>query len=197
MATKKSKVVYLVLFIIFLIGLGFFWLDYIGLIKLDRMFTNMFHRESPSVLYATDDEPSLIEKEEFQKEKDQLMERVEELDRREAKITEQEKSLEVERDKMDELKVSLDKDRKRFEAEKNRYSGYQKNVKDAAGKIESMPPKDSVAIMIGWEDSFIIDVLRQMDSNASNAGKKSITSYLLSLMPKDRASRIMYLMTQI
>ncbi|HPB81225.1 MAG TPA: hypothetical protein PK200_04210 [Spirochaetota bacterium] len=52
-------------------------------------------------------------------------------------------------------------------------------------------------IMVKWEDSLIIDVLRQIDSNAEEAGRSSITSYLISLMPGNKASRIMYLMTQI
>jgi flagellar protein FlbB len=196
-ATNKMKAVYLVLVVLFLTGLGFYWLDYIGLVSLDRMERKFFHRESPSVMYASDDEPSLIAKEEFDKAKEQLTERTEEIDRREALLTEQEKSFKADKDKLDELKRSLEQDRKRFEEEKNRYSGYQKNVADLATKLENMQPKDSVAIMIKWEDALLIDVLRQMDQNATNAGKKSITSYLISLMPKDKASHITYLMTQI
>ena len=191
------KAVYLILVVVFLTGLGFYWLDYIGLISLDRMEKKLFHRESPSVMYASDDEPSLIAKEEFEKAKEQLTERTEDIDRREALLTEQEKGFRADKDKLDELKRSLEQDRKRFDEEKNRYSGYQKNVADLAGKLENMQPKDSVAIMIKWEDALLIDVKRQMDQNATNAGKKSITSYLISLMPKDKASHITYLMTQI
>ena len=193
----KSKVVYLVIFIFFLIGLGFYWLDAIGLINIEHYANKMFKREPASVLYAGDDEPSLIAKEEFEKEKDRLQERIEELDRREALITEQEKNLLTEKDKIEEIKRSLAQDQKRFSEEKNRYTGYRKNVIDLATKIENMPPKDSVPIMTKWEDTLLIDVLRQMDTNAANAGKQTITSYLISLMPKDKAARIMYLMTQI
>ena len=60
-----------------------------------------------------------------------------------------------------------------------------------------MPPDESVKIMVNWEDPLIIDVLRQMDSDAEAAGRTSITSYLITLMPKEKASRIMYLMTQL
>ncbi|MGL4369867.1 MAG: periplasmic-type flagellar collar protein FlbB [Spirochaetota bacterium] len=193
----KSKVIYLVMLILFLIGLGFFWLDSIGLINVDKFFGKVFHRESESVLYAGDDEPSLIAKEEFEKEKDRLQERIEELDRREALIGEQEKGLLSEKDKFEEMKRSLAQDQKKFSEEKNRYTGYRKNVADLANKIENMPPKDSVPIMTKWEDTLLIDVLRQMDTNAANAGRQTITAYLISLMPKDKAARIMYLMTQI
>lgn len=195
--SHRSKVIYLIIFIIFLIGLGFYWLDYMGLVSLDKMSRRFFKKEAQSVMYASDDEPSLIAKEEFEKAKEMLSERTEELDRREATITESEKSLKNEQEKLAELRRGIEQDRKRFEEEKNRYKGYQKNVTDLAGKIENMPPKDSVSIMMKWEDTLVIDVLRQMDANAANAGKKSITSYLISLMPKDRASRLTFLMTQI
>jgi flagellar motility protein MotE (MotC chaperone) len=177
--------------------LGFFWLDYIGLINIDGMTRKILHRESPSVLYASDDEPSLIAKEEFEKAKDQLAERTEEIDRREAVIAEQEKNMRTEQEKLDEMRRSLDQDKKKLDDEKNRWKGYSKNVQDLADKLTNMPPKESVPILVKLDDALLIDVLRQMDSNAAQAGKKSITSYLISLMPKDKASRIMYLMTQI
>jgi flagellar protein FlbB len=66
-----------------------------------------------------------------------------------------------------------------------------------AQKIESMRPEEAVEIMIKWEEPLIIDVLRQIDANAEEAGRTSITSYLISLMPREKASRIMYLMTQL
>ena len=64
-------------------------------------------------------------------------------------------------------------------------------------KEKKMPPNDSVKIMVNWEEPLIIDVLRQMDADAEAAGRVSITSYLITLMPKEKASRIMYLMTQL
>ncbi|HEY1405689.1 MAG TPA: hypothetical protein VF857_03680, partial [Spirochaetota bacterium] len=187
----RSKVIYLVIFIFFLIGLGFFWLDYIGLISVDHFTKKFFHKESPSVLYASDDEPSLIAKEEFEKSREQLAERTEELDRREALIAEQEKTLRGDKEKLEEVRRGLDQDRKKLEDEKKRYTGYIKNVRDLAQKIVGMPPKESVPIMIKWDEALLIDVLRQMDQEAADTGKKSITSYLISLMPKDKASRVM------
>jgi len=179
MRGNRSKVIYLIIFILFLTGLGFFWLDYIGLVSLSKIEKSIFHRESPSVLYATDDEPSLIAKWEIEKSKEQLAERVEDLDRREAIITEQEEALRTEKEKIEEMRRSLDQDKKKLEAEKTRYTGYKKNVKDLAVKILSMDPKKSVPIMIKWDESLLIDVLRQMDQDAADTGKKSITSYLI------------------
>ncbi|HOQ13410.1 MAG TPA: flagellar protein FlbB, partial [Spirochaetota bacterium] len=66
-----------------------------------------------------------------------------------------------------------------------------------ANKMANMPPEESVKIMVNWDDPLIIDVLRQMDADSAAAGRMSITSYLLTLFPKEKASRIMYLMTQL
>jgi len=194
--SDNSKAVYLTILIIFITAFGGFWLDSIGAIDLTNI-TSKFKDEPKSVLYATDDEPSLIEREEFEKEKLKLQERIEELDKKESIIFEKEKELQAQSERNEEKRKGLELEKKKFENKRNENAGYQKNVKVLAKKIGNMPPLDSVKIMINWEDSLIIDVLREMDRAAEEAGKPSITSYLITLMPKERASRIMYLMTQI
>ncbi len=47
------------------------------------------------------------------------------------------------------------------------------------------------------EEPLIVDVLRRIDADAVEQGRRSISPYLISLMPRDKASRILYLMTQI
>ncbi|MFW6365890.1 MAG: periplasmic-type flagellar collar protein FlbB [Spirochaetota bacterium] len=195
--SEKSKVFYLLIMIIFLVSAGLFWLDFLGLVNLKRYYRQYVSGEEESVLYASGDEPSLIELEEFQKEQERLKERIAELDRREARLLEMQKEIEREQEKIEEKRQGLELERKKFEEEKNQYSGYRQNVIDLATKIQSMPPQDSVEIMVNWEEPLIIDVLRQMDDNAEEAGATSITSYLISLMPREKASRIMYLMTQL
>ena len=91
LVSDSTKVVYLILMIVFIIIVGLFWMDYIGLINLGKIYHHYIVTEAPSVVDAADDEPSLIEREEFEKEKDKLLQRIEELDKREAKITEAEK----------------------------------------------------------------------------------------------------------
>ncbi|HPW52650.1 MAG TPA: hypothetical protein PKV85_09835 [Spirochaetota bacterium] len=194
--SEKSKIIFLFLIIVFLLGVGVLWLDYMGLINLTKT-ASMFSKDEASVLYADDDEPSLMKLEELEKNKEQLKERTEDLDRREALLLEQEKSSNADKDKIQEMRAGIELERKKLENEKNKYSGYKKNIVDLAQKIESMPPKEAVAIMINWDDPLIIDVLRQIDQNALDAGAMSVTSYLISLMPKEKASRVMYLMTQL
>jgi len=197
LVSDSTKVVYLILMIVFIIIVGLFWMDYIGLINLGKIYHHYIVTEAPSVVDAADDEPSLIEREEFEKEKDKLLQRIEELDKREAKITEAEKVISKEKEKLEQLKKGLDQEKKALELEKKKYSGYKKNVMDLAKKIESIPPQDAVDIMVQWEETLIIDVLRQIDQNAAREGRMSVSTYLLSLMPKEKASRVMYLMTQL
>lgn len=194
--SDRSKIIYLLILILFLSGLGVFWLDYINLINLSK-YTDVFKGEPELVVDAAGDEPSLVEKEEFEKEKEKILERIEELDKREALIAEHEKDLESEKDKLDQVRSGLELEKKKLEDERRKDSGYRKNVQVLANKMANMPPKKSVDIMVNWDDPLIIDVLRQMDADSAAAGKVSITSYLITLFPKEKASRIMYLMTQL
>ena len=195
--SNRSKILYLIILIFFLFGVGVFWLDSIGLYDLGSRL-KMFKGEEELSASATDDEPSLIEKEEFGKEKEKLLERVEELDKREALIAEKEKDIGSEKDRLEQIKKGLDLEQKKLENERKKDSGYRKNVMVLANKLSNMPPEESVLIMTNWDDPLIIDVLRQMDADSESAGKMSITPYLITLFPnKEKASRIMYLMTQL
>ena len=195
MVSEKAKILSLVILLLFIIGIFTAWLDYIGLINVSRTFG--IQREAVSVLEAEGDEPSLVAREEFEKSKNKLQERIEDLDKREAKIVESEKSLDSEREKLAEMRKGLELEKKKLELEQKKYSGYMRNVRVLAKQVESIEPAKAVELIVRWEDPLIIDVLRQIDSNAEESGKMSITSYLISLMPRNKASRIMYLMTQI
>ena len=194
--SEKARIIYVVILIIFISIFGMFWLDHIGLLDLDSRFQK-FKKEPPLVLHATDDEPSLVEREEFNKQILLLNERIEELNRRELLLSEMEDELEAEKEKFAEAKRGLELEKKRFEDSRRQHAGYEKNVTVLANKMANMPPEQSVNIMLTWEDTLIIDVLRQMDRNAEEGGQASITPFLLTLMPGERAGRIMYLMTQL
>lgn len=194
--SEKSKMLYLVLLIFFLSAIGVFWLDYIGLINISN-FARQFRSSSESVMETSGDVPSLVQREEFLKEKDRLVERIEDLDKREALLAEREGDLNTEKNRLDEVKKGLELERKKLEDDKKKYSGYRKNVEVLADKMGNMPPDESVKIMEKWEDPLIIDVLRQMDADALTQGRASITAYLITLFQKEKASRILYLMTQL
>ena len=193
--SNKSKVLYLIVLILFVSVFGIFWLDFIGLLNLQ---THMSKYKKPEsfVVDANDDSPTLVAREEFRKEQQRLLERIQELDKREMKISEDEKLLMAELEKIEEMRRGLDVEKRKLENEKNKHAGYKENVSKLAEKLFNMPPKDSVDIMVNLEDALLIDILRQMDVDAARRGSGSITPYLMTLMPKEKASRIMYLMTQ-
>lgn len=193
--SDKSKALYLIILIFFLVGVGIFWLDNIGLINLSSRFSSLKGEELS--LNASDDEPSLIEKEEFGKEKEKLLERIEDLDKREALLAEREKEINSDKDKLEQIRKGLELEQKKLEDDRKKDSGYRKNVMVLANKMSNMPPEESVKIMTNWDEPLIIDVLRQMDADSEAAGRQSITAYLMTLFPKEKASRIMYLMTQL
>ena len=195
--SNRSKITFLIFLIIFLCCISLLWLDSIGLFNFGSKFRSMVGNEELS-LDASGDEPSLLEKEEFKKEKVKLFERIEELDKREALLAEREKEINEEKEKLDQIKKGLELERKKFEDEMKKDAGYRKNVLVLANKMSNMPPQESVQIMASWEETLIIDVLRQMDADSEAEGRASITSYLLTISPlKEKASRIMYLMTQL
>ena len=136
-----------------------------------------------------DDEPSLIEKEEFGKEKEKLLERIEDLDKREALLAEKEKEIGSEKDKLEQIRKGLELEQKKLEDDRKKDSGYRKNVTVLANKMSNMPPEESVKIMSNWDDPLIIDVLRQMDADSEAAGRMSITSYLMTLFPKGESKQ--------
>ncbi|RPI94876.1 MAG: hypothetical protein EHM32_06255, partial [Spirochaetales bacterium] len=118
--SDRAKLVYLIALIIFIVAAGLFWLDYIGLLDMEKRLGGVFKKEAPLVLDAKDDEPSLIEREEFEKEKQKFLERVEDLDRREAKIVESEKTLESEKEKLEDVRKGIDIEKKKLDNEKKR-----------------------------------------------------------------------------
>ena len=152
--SEKSKMLYLVLLIFFLSAIGVFWLDYIGLINISN-FARQFRSSSESVMETSGDVPSLVQREEFLKEKDRLVERIEDLDKREALLAEREGDLNTEKNRLDEVKKGLELERKKLEDDKKKYSGYRKNVEVLADKMGNMPPDESVKIMEKWEDPLI------------------------------------------
>jgi Skp family chaperone for outer membrane proteins len=194
--TNTAKTLYLIILIIFISAFGLFWLDYIGMVNMGK-YIKPLKDEAASVVDAPGDEPGLIAREEFEKEKQLLLEREENLDKREAMLKEKEAQLVSREEKIEEMRRGLEVEKQKLKNDKSSYSGYRKNVEVLADKVANMPPKESVKIMEKWEEPLIIDVLRQMDADAEEAGTTSITAYLITLLPKEKASRIMYLMTQL
>jgi flagellar protein FlbB len=66
----------------------------------------------------------------------------------------------------------------------------QNKLKVLASKVGNMRPMDAVGMLENWPDQDIIDVFKQMDKDAEEEGKPTITNYLLSLFEAKRRSVI-------
>lgn len=199
MRSDRIRILYLLIVIVFLIGAGFLWLDYIGLVSLNDYREKYFPKKMEKSIEAKDDEPSLLKWEELRKAQEKLEKDQEAFAVEKLRLDELQKSLQKTEEKLNEREKGLDLERKKFQDERKQYASYQKNIEDLAGKIGNMPPEGAIKIMNNWDDLLVIDVLRRMDRIAARDGKQSITSYLLFLIQQqdpNRAGNIMRKMAE-
>lgn len=189
MKSTKLRVVYLLIVILFLVVAGFLWLDYIGLMDLNKYHEQYISESTEKSINAKDDEPSLLAKEELKKRQERLDEKAESLSLKEIKLKEIEKSLSKKEEQLNEKAKGLDLEAKKLEEKKKRYESYRENINDLARKIGNMPPEGAIKIMSKWDDLLVIDVLRRMDQLAAQEDRQSITSYLLFLMQQNNPER--------
>ncbi|EQA47198.1 hypothetical protein LEP1GSC050_0994 [Leptospira broomii serovar Hurstbridge str. 5399] len=186
--TDKARAVYLVLLIVFLLLIGFFAFDYFQIIDASEFFP--FLKKEPGLVNADAESPSELEKLEFRKEMERLAKDRDEILQKEGEIKKERERLDAELEKIGELKRGLttkEKELKSAEAEKN---SREKLVKVLADKVANMPPDNAVQMLTNWPDKDIIDVFIQMDKDAEQDGRQTITTYLLTLFPAERRATI-------
>ncbi|TGK60106.1 flagellar protein FlbB [Leptospira wolffii] len=186
--TDKARAVYLVLLIFFLVLIGFFAFDYFQIINASEIFP--FLSKEPGLVNPDSESPSELEKLEFRKEMERLAKDRDEIAQKEEELKKEKERLEAELEKIEELKrglVSKENELKSSESEKNSRG---KLVKVMAEKVANMPPDNAVQMLINWPDKDIIDVFIQMDKDAEQDGRQTITTYLLTLFPADRRATI-------
>ncbi len=190
---------YLVILILFLITAGFLWLDFIGLVNLNKYREQYLPGTKSLSIQSKDDEPSLLQWEELKKTKEKLDELSESLAAKQIKLNERERQIKKLEEQLAQRRKGLDLEAKKLQQEKKQYASYKKNIEDLAQKIGNMPPDGAIKIMANWDDILVIDVLRRMDSLAADEGRQSITSYLLFLIQQqnpERAGNIMRKMAE-
>ncbi|MDV6235219.1 flagellar protein FlbB [Leptospira ellisii] len=186
--SDKARAIYLVLLILFLLAIGFFVFDYFQIINASEIFP--FLRKEPALVNQDNESPTELQKLEFAKAQERFAEELDELEKRKAELLTEKGRLEAEMEKLEEMRKGLitkEKEMKSSEAEKN---SRQKLVKVLADKVGNMPPESAVGMLVNWPDGDIIDVFIQMDKDAEDDGRPTITTYLLTLFPADRRAMI-------
>lgn len=196
MRAQKQRIMPLLLLNLILAVVLFFVLDHFGVVSWKKMFFSSSTKKTSTKTITED--PFLLEREALRKrwlvleEKERLYkERQVNLLKTEKQVDEKLKEADREIKRAKEMQVKL-------KAREDKFNNYWENVSNVAQKIGNMPPANGKVfienMVAAGNAAKAVDVLRQMDSNAEAAGKKSITAYLLSLMDAKKASTLMRLM---
>ncbi len=186
--SPKIKIAYLTLLILFSIAVFLYLLDTWNIINARRYIP--FLSDQPPIVSDTTDSIALLEEERRRKEEERLAELELQLKEMEARLTEEKGSLAEKQKEYEELKQGLLEEKKRYEERRNADAQKEKMIAEMAQRLNNMPPTDAVAILTGWSDADIVDVFLRMERNAEAEGTTSIVPYLLTKMPRDRASII-------
>lgn len=186
--SPKIKIVYLTLLILFSVVVFLYLLDTWNIINARRYIP--FLSDEPPVVSDSTDSIALLEQERRRKEEERLAELELQLKEMEARLLEEKNALAEKQKEYEELKQGLLEEKKRFEEQRNAQAEKEKMVAEMANRLNNMPPTDAVEILSGWSDADIVDVFLHMEKNAEEEGTPSIVPFLLTKMPRDRASII-------
>lgn len=186
--SPKVKIVYLIFLILFSISVLFYLLDTWNIVSIRNYVP--FLSNSPAIVSDSTDNIALIEDERRRKEEERLAELDLKLKELEANLQTEQDNLEAKKKEYEELKAGLAEEKKRFEEAQKSAVERNKIIGEMANRLNNMPPNDAVEILGGWSDADIVDVFLQMESSAQTAGTPSIVPFLLTKMPRDRASII-------
>lgn len=187
MNQRRFVLFLLLLIVVFSAGI-FYALDSTGIVRATDIFP--FLAPKNPLRIEDKDYPTEVEKVEFQKWEQKLLEREEILARRESELQNQETGSEEAKREIDEMRKALRAEKEKFIVMQKEWDDRQKKVKDLAEKVRNMPPQKAQEMMQSWRDFDIIDVMRQMDKDAETEGTASIVPYLLTLFQPDRRAEI-------
>ncbi|MBI3395073.1 MAG: hypothetical protein HY042_04495 [Spirochaetia bacterium] len=190
--SEKIRIAYLSLIILFTLGVFVYLLDTWGVIRLDKMLP--IFKKSPPLVSDHDDSPSEIELENLRKREEKLKEDELKLKEEAGKLESNKSDVEKKMEELELAKKGLEEEKKKLEERKLQDVKRSRMIKDMAGRLLAMPPDDAVAIAAGWSNPDLVDVFLQMEKDSEAAGSSSIVPYLLTKMPRDRASVITSLM---
>jgi flagellar protein FlbB len=172
---------------------GALWFDFLGLIDVTALLSPALRwvglepREEPVVV---EDSPLLLEDERMSKREQALAILSDQLDEREQSIEAQEAELDALAEQLEEREAALADRENSVNAALRRVENERAALVKLSTYLTNMPPADAVAIMVGYRDPLLIDVLLMTDELAEQSGQASLVPFWLSQMPADRAAVI-------
>ena len=190
--SDKVKIAYLLLIIVFSLGVLTYLLDTWGVIRLEDRFP--FLKQEPPVVSKRDDSPTLLEIERLKKEKDRLEDLETKLKERQASIDQKQGEIKKYEEELKELRKGVEEERKRLAEQRNADAERKQLITQMAQRLGNMPPIDAVAIVAGWSNGDLVDVFREMERAANADGRQSIVPFLMTKLPRERAQVVTTLM---
>ncbi len=190
-----GKTIVLILLILITIFGGLLWFEYLGLMPV-KSFMNpvfkLFGLEPQSSVTQTSSKPvtSDLYEDRINSQRESLSILEQELNDRNEKITQKEKELEQLAGIIQEKEKSLEEREKTFNQIAKQFEDKDVNVEQIAVYLNSMSPKDAVAMLENMDDQVVIDILRKVDKMASESGTTSMSSVWLMNMKPERAAEI-------
>ncbi|MCT8333267.1 flagellar protein FlbB [Leptospira sp. 85282-16] len=186
--TDSTRSFFLIVLIFFLIAIGFFVFDYFQVINAEDYLP--FLKKQAGLVNQDLLSPTELEKLEMEKAKERLIADREELEQMKRELEEKSSSLHADKERLEELKEGIQRKEKEMADKLKKDNARQEKVKVLANKVANMPPESARDMLINWPDYDIIEVFEQMDKDAEEEGRQTITTYLLTLFPAERRSVI-------
>lgn len=186
--TDNTRSFFLIVLIFFLIAIGFFVFDYFQVINAEEYLP--FLKKQAGLVNQDLLSPTELEKLEMEKAKERLIADREELEQMKRELEEKSSSLSADKERLEELKEGIQRKEKEMAEKAKKDSARAEKVKVLANKVANMPPESARDMLINWPDYDIIEVFEQMDRDAEEDGRQTITTYLLTLFPAERRSVI-------
>ncbi|PKA27568.1 flagellar protein FlbB [Leptospira sp. mixed culture ATI2-C-A1] len=186
--TDSTRSFFLIVLIFFLIAIGFFVFDYFQVINAEDYLP--FLKKQAGLVNQDLLSPTELEKLEMEKAKERLIADREELEQMKRELEEKSSSLHADKERLEELKEGIQRKEKEMADKQKKDNARVEKVKVLANKVANMPPESARDMLINWPDYDIIEVFEQMDRDAEEDGRQTITTYLLTLFPAERRSVI-------
>ena len=197
--TNLLKIIFLLILIVVILLGGVYWFDRLGLVDYNSFigpfekFLPMFMKKGAEVT----EEPALIENEFLRKREDMLVAKNKELELEKQEVEKKKLELQEIEAKLSEESSRLEEEKKVLSEKLREYDNYKENIKRQAVYLTNMPPAAAVERIEKLEDLLAIDILRQIDVNAEEAGRISVVPYFLSLMDPEKAATLQRKMTKV
>lgn len=186
------RIVGLLFLVVLLVAGGALWFDFLGLIDVSTTIAPILNRlgiggRSEEIVV---EEPVLLDAVRVEKERQAIAIREAEIERREDELDQWERELEAQRLELEQAVAALDERENSLNERERRYDDRRANLVAISRDLTSMRPEEAVAILEGYEDQMLIEVLRVTEELAQAAGAMSLVSVWLARMPATRVSEI-------